>query len=188
MRGGSSVLLLVAVVPLVIWSVPGAQDEGGDVSMARPTGGDPVEGLSAALVPLERRYACGEELRALFYLTNIGNGTEEPEATAVDGRLVFLYHIRIHVLDAAGDEVPYTNWRTHLRMPPVRRAEEFAIIPVGRFYGREFTGEHWRVALDKPGTYEVYATFTAHEDGAGFGLQAWTGELESNRTRIEVVE
>jgi len=142
--------------------------------------------LRASLTALKEQYAPGERLFLLFRLTNVSKGADAQPVT-VDGRLRFLVQVRVHVLERTGREVPYPGWEICGEMPPARR-EDFVSIPPRFTYGTEFSGEDWEVAVTEPGTYEVYASFGSGEDGASFGLRAWTGHLDANRVKITVAE
>ena len=144
-----------------------------------------MRGLQATLVPLKTDYAPGEPVQALVYLTNTTAG-DDARVIALDGRLVFLAHIRVHILDDAGQQVQYPNYNAYRDLGIITQGDFIRILP-GRFYG-SLIADEWRIAVPRAGVFEVYATVQCWEDGHEFGLDAWTGKLESDRVSITVVD
>jgi hypothetical protein len=105
----------------------------------------------------------------------------------VDGRLVFLSHVCVHILDAEGQEVHYPGWNIYGKLSSPDR-EDFVAIGPGYAYGTEFSGQDWQVALPNAGTYRVYATFESWEKGEAFGLRAWVGNIQSNSVAVTIAE
>ena len=170
--------------------VVGAQGEPADT--AGPwIGGRSVKGLGATLVPFNTHYAPGEKIGFLFYVSNVTRGHRE-RVICFDGRLVYLTHIRVCIVDGNGDFVLYPHADRCRLLAPPESAEAFVHLPPGHMYGTELawgTREPaWKLSLAEPGTYEVYATFECSKEGVEWGLRAWTGVVRSNRVVITVDE
>jgi hypothetical protein len=164
-----------------------SEDVEAPVSPPPSSGADGGE-LEARVALAKTQYDTGERLAMDVYFVNVGKGSQ-PAAVTVDGRLMLYEHVRIHILDQQGRKVHYPKWNLYAVVPAAQR-EDFIEIRRGCLYGRAFSRSRgdWEVALERPGTYEVYATLQASEDGSDFGLRAWTGRLESNHVTITVRE
>lgn len=171
------------------WAQPSTGEGGQSVVPGESRRGLPVRGLRATLLPLQTRYAPGEKLRFLLYVTNVIHSLEEE--IGVEAGMVYNCHIRVHITDADGHPVRYPGDDVCKKVAPPRGPEGFVRLGIGCTYGRQFSeGEppDWRGAIAQPGVYKVHATFEATERGTKWKLHAWTGVLESNEVEIRVRE
>ena len=176
---------LVVLLTLLACSWPACTQEQGAPRNTAPRAAARPEapGLRLVLVPLKQHYAPGEPVQALLYIANTARG-EQARTVTLDGRMVFHSHLKVTMLDGLGREVEYPDWNLCLDLGMIQRDDFVSIIP-GRFYGTSFK-DYWHVAAPRAGTYDVLATVECWEDGHEYGLDAWTGKLESNRVKITV--
>jgi hypothetical protein len=127
------------------------------------------------------RFLLGEPVFVRSYLFNFGEeminvNARMAASPGTSGEIVF------DLSGASGRKIPFSA-RINIGKPEV---EHFVNVLPYSGVGRQ-TEISFFYPLRKAGKYTLKARYTNHWDGSEFGLETWTGSLDSNEVTFELV-
>jgi hypothetical protein len=140
------------------------------------------EELALELTTVKQKYSVGEPIVIGVSLFNSGE-----EMITVNARMAVSRgtpgEITIDVTGPTGKKIPFSA-RVNVGKPD---AKYFLNVAPSGSVGREIELNGY-YALQQKGTYVLKAHYTNKWDGQEFGVDAWTGSLESSKAEFEIVK